>query len=433
MQKQSDSLLSSPRRLRHQFFLSVILPRLTRLVYQPLTHSERRALIGSLRCLIRPAQGAPHAPPIYVVGFLASLTGAGEGARLTIRALQRLGCRVHEIDVGEHFALQDFSTTGGAPYMEHGPGTIIFHFNPEALALSIYGAGRAALRGKRRVGYWAWETTQIPKNWMEIQPYLDEIWVPSEFVAQAVRAATKLPVFVVPHPVAVKPAGHRIRKRFDLREDTFIVLTMGSFQSGLDRKNLIGAIDAFRAAFGNDERAQLLVKVSHRFSETLDQQSLLMNHIGDAKNIRIYDEMLSDASVRNLVASVDVLLSLHRSEGFGLVLAEAMQSGTPVVATDWSGNTDFMDKDTAAMIPATLVPAIDSSGFFSDPRAQWAEPSILEAADRLKQLANDPAFRDKIGQRARQRVERQLGLDAFRQAIIAALGYDPTGKAAANR
>lgn len=408
--------------------MSVVLPRLTRFVYKPLAHFERRALIGSFRHLIRPAEGAPHAPPIYVVGFLGSLTGAGEGARLTLQALQQLGCPVHGIDVGQHFALQDFSITENAPYLEAGPGTIIFHFNPEALALSIFGAGRAALQGKRRVGYWAWETTRIPQNWIEIQPYLDEIWVPSEFVAQTVKAESKLPVFVVPHPVAVKPSGLPKRNRFEIPDDAFVVLTMGSFQSGLDRKNLLGAIDAFRGAFGDDGRALLLVKVSHRFKETLNHQSLLANHIRDAKNIRVTDDVLSDQEVRDLVASVDILLSLHRSEGFGLVLAEAMQSGTAIVATDWSGNKDFMDADTAGMVPANLVPAIDSSGFFSDPQAQWAEPSIAEASSWLKRLADDAQLRKVMCHRARQRVEDQLGLEAFRHAVTAALGYDPVSK-----
>ncbi len=415
------------RRLRHQRFLTVYLPLLKKLVWWLLPHRTRRNIVGIFRFLVKPAENAKHSMPIHVVGFLGSAIGQGEGARLTALAMRQLGCAVVEIDIGNHFNLQDFGTDGDMPCLEEGTGTIIFHFNPDALIFSLMGAGSGALQNKRRVGYWAWETESIPQTWVDASTYLDEVWVPSEFVAQSVRTKCKLPVFVVPHPTAVKRAGFSNRKKFDIPIEPFVVLSMGSFHSTFDRKNLIGNVDAFRGAFGDDKGALLLIKVAHRSSRTLAQQRLLAEHIGDATNIRIIDEILSEQDIRDLIASADVFLSLHRSEGFGLALAEAMQAGTAVVATDWSGNRNFMDVKTAAMIPATMVTAIDSQGFFTDSDLRWAEPSIVDAVKWLRTLAENPEFRDEISTRARARVNEQLGLEGFRRTITAALGFDPSG------
>ena len=127
--------------------------------------------------------------------------------------------------------------------MAAGPGTVIFHFNPEGLVFSLLAAGRAALRGKRVIGYWAWETARIPPFWTAALSFLDEVWAPSRFTADAIQAVTSKPVRVVPHPVAIRPPGRARRADFGIGAE-FTVLAMASFQSTFDRKNPLAAIDA---------------------------------------------------------------------------------------------------------------------------------------------------------------------------------------------
>ncbi len=111
------------------------------------------------------------------------------------------------------------------------------------------------------------------------------------------------------------------------------------------------------------------------------------------------------------------MLSLHRSEGFGLVPAEAMLLGRAVVVTDWSGNTDFTDADTAALVPYRLVPAVDPRGVFQAPGAVWAEADIDAAAAQLRRLADDPAQRAALGARAQLAARQRLGTAPLAAAL----------------
>jgi len=118
-----------------------------------------------------------------------------------------------------------------------------------------------------------------------------------------------------------------------------------------------------------------------------------------APNIRIDTRTLPPGDCHALTACADIVLSLHRGEGFGLVMAEAMLLGKPVIATGWSGNTDFMDTTNAALVPYRLAPARDDRSVY---RGLWAEPDVAEAASLLQTLADDPTARGALGKRARE-------------------------------
>jgi len=178
-------------------------------------------------------------------------------------------------------------------------------------------------------------------------------------------------------------------------------------------------VQAFRRAFGDAEDRLLILKASDAH-EAPEQLAELLAAIGDAPNIRIEQARLSDEERLDLIASVDVLVSLHRSEGFGLVMAEAMLAEVPVIATGWSGNLDFMDSSTALLVPGRLVAARDSRRTYGS-GGSWADPDVDVAVAHLTTLAADPGGFAPMRQRARTMVMERLGIPAMRNAVAVAL------------
>jgi glycosyltransferase involved in cell wall biosynthesis len=179
-------------------------------------------------------------------------------------------------------------------------------------------------------------------------------------------------------------------------------------QSSLARKNPDGVIEAFRRAFGDDPACELTIKTQNgaRFPELLERL-----RAGAPANVRVVDEVWPYAEVQRLIAGADVLISLHRGEGFGLTPAEAMALGTPVLATAFSGVLDFLDETCAVMVPYSLTPVDDPQGIY---RGQnWADPDIDAAAEGLRRLRGDAWLRTTLGDAGRKRVEERLSPAAW--------------------
>ena len=206
------------------------------------------------------------------------------------------------------------------------------------------------------------------------------------------------------------------RAAFGLPGDAVVVLVSFNLASSFNRKNPFGAVAAFRGAFGDRPDRILVLKVGHPEHAPADFARLAQ--MARAPNIRLDTRTLAPADRHALTACADIVLSLHRGEGFGLVLAEAMALGKPVIATGWSGNTDFMDNSNAALIGYRLAPARDDRAVY---RGLWAEPDIAEAAMLLRSFADNPALRRDIGARARATALSQLG----GQPLLAALNQPP--------
>jgi glycosyltransferase involved in cell wall biosynthesis len=188
-----------------------------------------------------------------------------------------------------------------------------------------------------------------------------------------------------PRPAPAPPDG------FGVTPDRFEFLVTFDHLSVTERKNPIGAIEAYRRAFPEPraDGPQLVVKsvnAAHRWSE----HERVRLAAGFRSDICVVDRRLDRASQLALIRDVDCLVSLHRSEGLGLHLIEAMWLGTPTIATRYSGNLYFMDDSNAALIDATLVPVTRGEGFFP-PQARWAEPDLDQAAEWMLRLVDDPS------------------------------------------
>jgi glycosyltransferase involved in cell wall biosynthesis len=388
-------------------------------VWQSLPRQWRRAALFQVTSLTapRPTPNAPASLPIIVVGTLRTASGLGQSARLSHDALKAAGEAVLGLDITAGMMqpadLEDFSFVDGGKH--RGPGTILLHINSPLVPLAMLRLGRDLVRGKRIIGYWAWELPSVPSEWHHGIPFVHEIWVPSAFTANAVRSlAADRPVHVVPHPVALMKAPRA--SILDATKRPFTVLTIFNAASSFARKNPLASIAAFQRAFGDDPSARLIIKASN-LSVLPQGTDVLTENKRMAKNILLITETLSSYEMDKLYLESDVVLSLHRSEGFGLTLAEAMARGLPVVATNWSGNVDFVNDRTGILIPYQLVPAEDPQGTYHHPTMYWAEASVDAAAEALKDLRNDPELRQRLGQAGAAHAAHAWSIEAYAQRI----------------
>jgi glycosyltransferase involved in cell wall biosynthesis len=278
--------------------------------------------------------------------------------------------------------------------------------------------GRAEIRGRQVIGYWSWELPIVSPDWHAGVPFVHEIWVPSAFTAAALEPLLPGRVRIVRPPLTeAPPVPARLgRADFGLPDDAVIVTVAFNLASSFERKNPIAAVRAFRAAFGDRHDRLLLMKVGNPDHFPADFQQL-KSAIAGLSNVRIETRVFPPADHFALLATSDIVLSLHRSEGLGLVPAEAMLLRKPVVATGWSGNMDFMDQDSAALVPFRMIPPHDPRGVLQAEGALWADPEINAAAALLQRLAEDSAARIGLGERGYRMAVSRFGLGSLAEAL----------------
>jgi glycosyltransferase involved in cell wall biosynthesis len=343
----------------------------------------------------------PQGRFVRVTGFFSETLGIGSAGDLTCNALTAAGYEVVTEDIRPLQRKLLTRRPGG-----FGDGrevsVWIIHANPPEARMALFARAPEAWRDLYRIGYWTWESSLAPRDWLDVACWFHEIWVPSPFVRDALADAFAASPFadqagklrVMPHPVPASEAGHR-------HGEAFKALTLLDPRSDPERKNPQGAILAWLKAFPEPGPAQLIVKtLPVAGSDPLlnEMQALIRGR----NDITFVDQALSRADLDALVAGCDVLLSLHRAEGFGLALAEAMAMGLVVVATGWSGNMAFMTPENAVPIPFRLVAA---NRRHNGPVAQWAEPGIEAAAASLRQLASSSVLRQRLGDAAARDIE----------------------------
>jgi glycosyltransferase involved in cell wall biosynthesis len=401
--------------------VAVTLPSLTSIAHQlwrALPREPRRRLLyGAIDALAPAASPAARLRPgpLIIGGVLSTASGLGESARLCLDAVRALGWNAGHADLSSLFLRSDLLQPIPGPAAVAGEGgTMILHINGPHMPYVAFRLGRTFMAGRRIIGYWAWELPRMGPDWRRGLRHVHEIWVPSQFTADSLPPGVNVPVRVVPHPV--QSSGQPDRGRFGILAGTFTVLTAFDMGSTYVRKNPRAAVEAFRRAFGDAPDCLLLLKVGHA-SDAGWAMDDLQDAIAGMSNVRLIEATLSRAEMAALVASADVVLSLHRAEGFGLLLAEAMLSGVPVVATGWSGNLDFMSPDDSALVGYRLIPVDDPQGTYAVPDSQWAEPVVDEAAAWLRRLFTDKALRLGMGARGRAAAMEKLSLTTYKRAI----------------
>jgi hypothetical protein len=367
-----------------------------------------------LPLVIPPASGhcVPHTRHVRVVGLLSSASGIGKSARLCMETLQQSGFAVTGHDLAGLLGSSDGIKTAVCAKPEEAPHELsIFHLNPPMLLPGILMSGLGRYYAGCNVGYWAWELEELPPEWIGAIRFLHAVIVPSTFCRDTVQRYTSKPVLVVPHPVRV-PASHAPG-----REGSFRVLNIFRFGSSFERKNPLALIRAFRSAFAEDPGARLVLKTSDGGQYPAEKAQLLRGAAG-APNIHIIDSVWSESRMDALMQSADVYASLHRSEGFGLPLAEAIMQNVPVVATNWSGNTDFCSPQHTFAVDYKLVDFHDPHPDYGQvQRARWADASVTHAALQLRRVRADPIAARNRATAARAALCRYLQSFTYERAL----------------
>jgi glycosyltransferase involved in cell wall biosynthesis len=324
---------------------------------------------------------------VNAVGYWQAELGIADAARLLVAGLD--AARV---------PVQPVSVPGAAPPSRHdeafaavspdNPGFAInlLSLNPDGLLAFAEQTGPEFFAGRANIGYWWWEVLDaFPAAWRPAFDLVQEVWVGSNYVRDAIAPASSVPVRLVPIPV--RPLSAR-RSRAELGlPDGFLFLTMFDYNSAFERKNPLGAVRAFQTAFAPGSGASLVVK-SINGAKSPDNRDELTIIADGHPDIHLRDGYLSGADVDALLACADCVVSLHRAEGFGIPLARALRSEIPVVATGYGGNLDFMSDENSFLV--SHRPATVPEGTIYPPGARWADPDLEHAAAQLRQVFDHP-------------------------------------------
>ncbi|WP_298181318.1 glycosyltransferase [Saccharomonospora sp.] len=349
---------------------------------------------------------------VNIAGYHTAELGIGEMGRVIIRAVQESGVPIVSV-VEEHSLSRTVRTKLDAPDTVGRPKFPVSIITVNADYTELLLDSHPEVGHERyRIGLWAWELEDFPEHLHAGFDLVDEVWTVSEFCARAIAPHSPVPVKVVPVPVldpGEKPRPVRAE------DEPVRFLFAFDFNSTGQRKNPWGVVEAFRRAFGDRDDVRLTIKATNGHLHA-EAEERLRYVIGDDDRIELLDRYLSVAELDALYADNDAYVSLHRSEGFGLTVAEAMVRGMPVIATAYGGTTEFFDTAVGWRIPyerAEVGPGWKP--YQAD--GVWADPDLDAAAEAMRQVADDPAEARRRGKAAREHILRTRSMDAATEWI----------------
>ena len=342
----------------------------------------------------RPRARRPHG--VNVVGFLRGELGIGESARLLVGALHAAGIPFRTVPVDQHLASRqgvDVTDTGGSTVFD----TTVICVNAD-LTPAISRSVPELVDRSYRIGMWYWEVEDFPPTQHGGFDLVDEVWVATDFVRRAVEPHSPVPVRIVTPPLPQRGAEPTLTRTDLGLPDRPLFLFSFDFLSTAERKNPWGLIDAFRQAFAPDEGPVLVIKSINADRRPAEAERLRL-HAAGHPDVLLLEEYLEAAGRDALVALCDVYVSLHRSEGLGLTMAEAMAWGKPVIATGYSGNLQFMTEENSFLVPWVPV-AIPPDAEPYPAGGTWADPDLPAAAAAMRLVMERPDVAAARGARA---------------------------------
>ncbi|MFC4722806.1 glycosyltransferase family 4 protein [Geojedonia litorea] len=335
---------------------------------------------------------------LNVIGYTEGEFGLGEAIRLNINAAKKLDIPINLINYEK--VKQNINYQYSFTYSVN-----LVQLSLKDLESFIAIIDSNLFKKKYSILFLVWESEYIPPELAENLNLFNEIWTPSEYCKKIFEKTFKNPITIIPHPVEVhlKPVSNQKAIQF-FDDNKFSFLFIFSYHSSIERKNPFFLIEAFKAAFDNNDNVELVIKTVGG-KQHKKQMQRLKRFI--SKNIKIYDVELDKNSVNHLINTCDAYVSMHHSEGFGLTLAEAMYLGKPSVATNYSGNTEFMNIENSFLIDYKLsyIENFDNN-FCSE--TLWANPLFSDAVKKLRSVYEDSSLRVRKAMNAEIFVKEKL-------------------------
>jgi glycosyltransferase involved in cell wall biosynthesis len=354
---------------------------------------------------------------VNVIGLFRHTSGLQRNAVEVVDALRSVGVATSLRDVPTRFQRDDRPRVG-FDGLERFPVTIIdIGLDiPVAEAYRLAGLHRRA--GVYRVAVWSWELEQLPSGWHDRGRDVDEIWAPTNFIAGAVLPLGK-PVTTILTPVRLPAFDPLPKAHFGLDPARFAFLFAFDMNSRLPRKNPLGLIRAFRTAFKPCEPVDLVIKVSPQEQFYSEWWRELRTAAADA-GVKLIDRSLPRGELFGLMNACDAYVSLHRSEGVGLTMAEAMLLGKPTIATGYSGNLDFMTPENSHLVNYNRVTIAEDVPPYPKGLV-WAEPSVAHAAELMRRVVDRPFEAGAVAARGRADAARLFAPEAAGRRMAARL------------
>ncbi len=366
-------------------------------------------------------------PQITLIGHPFAPTGRGEDVRCAFRALREAGARPRLLDLHGQYRPDGGAQAEFGDALAREPGrTNVFFINGDEIEGALSKLGGIP-RDARNIVYPAWELPVFPEVWRKELARFDEVWAPSVFILRSLDGFAAAPVRLQNLPCEVRLGTMFARKHFGIPDSAYCFLFFFDLRSYAERKNPAAVVEAFRLLLAARPSADVCLAIKMNGSAADAEAAARIRSMASSAGPRVVliDAAMSDDEVKSLVRCSDCFVSLHRSEGFGRGMAEAMFLGKPVVATAYSGNMDFMTADNSLPVPYDLI-AVGEDQYPQWRDQVWADPSASEAAARMASLVDDPAWGRSIGRIARRDVAIKLGYLPTGVRYLEALGVDPT-------
>lgn len=383
-----------------------------RSVYRFIPKPVRQRVLQHVERLIVPASifsERRFSPGLNLIGYPFVENGLGEAMRSLARSTLAAGIPMEMFDFHPHASFRQ-TDRSMAPYVTDtlSNGTSIFCVNADVLEATLDGLGSSATGERYNIVRPFWELSRLPPAWTPGLEKMDEIWAPSKFVRDVFSNGTTRPVLHVPMAVTLPTTARPNRARFRLPDDHVIFGFAFDLSSYPARKNPLATIEAFRTAFSErpDEKVSLVIKSMGTDPGQSQVRAAIEEYVRADPRIVWIDQILDRADTLELLASFDVFVSLHRSEGFGLAIAESLLLGKTVIATDYSGSTDFLSEDHGFPVPFELVPVTPHDYPYFVAGQVWADPDVSYAARVMRHLATSTDTRRDMGERARRFMRR---------------------------